>query len=53
MLSAARFSSLTGNLHQLLGLLPEGAEQTQPPQDTQVGAAGSNMLGEHGTPLHP
>lgn len=33
------FFLLAGNLHQLPGLLSEGAEQTQPQQDTQVGGS--------------
>lgn len=45
ILSPTRFSLLTGNLHQLFRLLSEGAEQTQPQQDTQVGAAWRNPGG--------
>lgn len=52
ILSPTSFSLLTGNLHQLFRLLSEGAEQTQPQQDTQVGAAWRD-LGGHGSPLHP
>lgn len=51
-LSLVCFSLLTGNLHQLFRLLSEGTEQTQPQQDTQVGAAWRDP-GGHGTPLHP
>lgn len=50
--SPACFSLLTGNLHQLFRLLSEGTEQTQPQQDTQVGAARRNPGGP-GAPLHP
>lgn len=39
ILSPSHFCLLPGNLHQLLRLLSEGAQQTQPQQDTQVGAA--------------
>ena len=50
ILSPTCFSLLAGNLHQLFRLLSEGAEQTQPQQDTQVGAAWRNP-GGRGTPL--
>lgn len=51
--SSTLFSLLTGNLHQLFRLLSEGAEQTQPQQDTQVGAVWRKLGQTHSIPLHP